>query len=80
MPTGRRMKELFIDGTFLLSPRLFSQIFVVLARRDRDFVFPVLFALLPNKSRQTYSRLFDMIHGIWHRLAPEVINCDFEMM
>ena len=43
---------------------LFSQIFVILAHRDRGFAFHLLFALLRNKSRQTYSRLFDMIHGI----------------
>lgn len=75
---SNQMDELFIDGTFLLSPPLFSQIFIILARRDRGFVFPVLFALLPNKSARTYARLFEMIHTTWPDLNPNVINCDFE--
>jgi hypothetical protein len=55
-----KMGKIFLDGTFLLSPSLFSQIFVVLARKD-GFVFPVLFALLPNKNTATYTRLFQLI-------------------
>ena len=42
------MDRVFIEGTFTLSPPLFSQVFVILAKRA-EYVFPVMYVLLPNK-------------------------------
>lgn len=74
-----QMKELFMDGTFLLSPPLFSQIFVVLSRKDGGGVYPVLFCLLPNKTAETYTKLLMMIRNLWPQLNPESISVDFEL-
>ena len=49
----RKVAELYVDGTFLVNPVLFYQFFVILVRRD-DYVFPILYCLLPNKTENTY--------------------------
>jgi len=51
------MVELYIDGTFLICPSLFHQFFVILARRN-DYVLPVFYCLLPNKTEDTYRFFF----------------------
>lgn len=73
------MFELFMDGTFLICPSLFSQVFVILARKDGRAVFPVLFCLLPNKRTETYVKLFNMIRELWPQLNPLSISVDFEL-
>lgn len=77
------MKELFVDGTFLLCPPLFAQIFVILARKDtheeKGPVFPVLYCLLPNKREETYLKLFNMVKALWPQLNPESFSVDFEL-
>lgn len=73
------MRELFVDGTFKLCPPLFAQIFVILAKKGPNFVIPILFALLPDKSYPTYQRLFEMIHVAFPQLNPDTIYCDYEI-
>ena len=53
---------LFMDGTFKVAPRLFSQLYSVHAVY-REHVVPVLYCLLPDKSRATYHRMFDIVRG-----------------
>lgn len=72
-----QVEKFFVDGTFSLAPALFSQIFVVMAARG-GFVIPVIFALLPNKREQTYSRMIRMIRGVWSNFCPTAISLDFE--
>jgi len=72
------MDHIFIDGTFTLAPPLFSQVFVILAKHA-ECVFPVMYALLPNKRQETYDRLFGLIKTIWPLFNPMSISLDFEM-
>ena len=67
----------YADGTFKLAPPLFTQVYVILARRHGG-VHPILYALLPNKRRATYVRMFRMLHDTIPRLKPRAISCDFE--
>lgn len=65
-----------------MSPSIFYQLFVVLAER-RSFhsnicVTPIFYILLPNKTGQTYKRMFRYINDIWPNLDPSSISCDFE--
>ena len=53
------LDRIFIDGTFTLAPPLFNQVFVILAKRA-EYVFPVMYALLPNKRQETYDNLFEI--------------------
>ncbi len=55
-----QMTEIFLDGTFKIAPPLFSQVYVISAKRG-GYVFPVLYALLPNKQAVTYSHLFGTV-------------------
>ena len=56
--------RVFIDSMFTLAPPLFSQVFVILAKRE-EYVFPVTYAQLPNKRKETYDGLFGFIKAIW---------------
>lgn len=71
------MKSIFMDGTFRQAPFLFNQIYVILANRG-GFIIPIFYALLPNKTRRTYDKLFTGIKDIWPDFSPETISVDFE--
>ncbi len=68
----------FMDGTFRTSTVLFSQVFCILAERFGG-VHPAIYALLPNKQRATYSRLFEMLLQIRPNLRPTAITSDLEL-
>ena len=72
------MDPVFMDGTFTLAPPLLSQVFVILAKRA-EYVFPVMYALLPNKRQETYDNLFGLIKTIRPLFNPTSISLDFEM-
>ena len=67
----------FADGTFTIAPSLFHQVYVISAKKH-DGVIPIVYALLPNKQRLTYSRLFELLKTIESNLRPVSIICDFE--
>lgn len=52
--------------------------YVILVERG-GYVFPVLYALLMNKSQQTYQQLFAMIKNVWPAFNPKNVLVDFEM-
>uniref|UniRef100_A0A5S6QZX5 MULE domain-containing protein n=1 Tax=Trichuris muris TaxID=70415 RepID=A0A5S6QZX5_TRIMR len=76
--SSMHMKAVYADGTFSIAPDIFEQLYVLLAERE-GFVFPLLYALLPNKQEPTYSRMFRAIRDMWPQLSPESISMDFEM-
>ena len=65
------------DGAFKMSPLLFYLVQVFMTRRHGG-VFPVLYALLPNKRRVTYIRMFRMINDLLQDVQPQNIYCDCE--
>ncbi|KAH7708927.1 hypothetical protein AAVH_23803 [Aphelenchoides avenae] len=71
------MQVLYADGTFSISPGLFYQVFVLLAKRG-SYVLPVAYGLLPNKSRESYERFFTLLKGAWPQLNPVTVSLDFE--
>ncbi|KAF1740864.1 hypothetical protein MXB_2607 [Myxobolus squamalis] len=58
------MTRLYADGTFVLSPPIFAQIYVLVAER-RGFVLPVLY-------------MFVTIRTLWPNLRPVSLSIDFE--
>lgn len=68
-----------MDGTFKIAPNLFKQIYVVLTKKFGG-VHPIFYALLPNKCRETYDKLFGMIKVLLSNLDPKSITCDYEMV
>lgn len=69
------------DGTFKACPRPFSQLYIfhldVFSDPTTVNIFPVIYALLPNKTENTYRRLF---HLIKEKLDVVVksFKCDYE--
>ncbi|CAF4534368.1 unnamed protein product, partial [Rotaria magnacalcarata] len=51
---------LMADETFRSCPRLFEQIYVILAVKDSK-TYPVLFALTSNRKEATYIAILDVI-------------------
>uniref|UniRef100_A0A2S2P1X3 MULE transposase domain-containing protein n=1 Tax=Schizaphis graminum TaxID=13262 RepID=A0A2S2P1X3_SCHGA len=51
---------IFMDGTFKSAPQLFTQIYT-LHSYVVGIMIPLAYALLPNKSTETYSRMFKII-------------------
>ena len=74
----KESRKFFVDGTFKITPPIFSQVFVILAEMHGG-IHPVLYALLPNKLRSTYDKLFSMVLEIQPECHPEAIYCDFEV-
>lgn len=67
----------FIDGTFKCAPDIYFQVYTIHVFKS-GAVIPVVYALLPNKQRTTYVKLFSAINGL-RRFAPTTIMTDFEM-
>ncbi|XP_068227468.1 uncharacterized protein [Palaemon carinicauda] len=67
----------FADGTFTIAPSLFYQVYIISAKKH-DGVIPIVYALLPNKQRSTYFRLFELLKTIEPNLRPVSIIWDFE--
>jgi hypothetical protein len=70
--------SLYVDGTFRIAPPLFAQVFVIMAERG-GYVHPVIYFLLPNKKKETYTCAFEMLRAKWPDLNPLSINMDFEL-
>ena len=65
------------DGTFKSCPPLFEQIYTVHSIVNNR-VMPALFALLPSKSEETYSRLFAQMRNMMPTVNPATVLTDFE--
>ncbi len=42
-------------------------------------VHPIIYALLPNKTGDTYERLFRLVKDLCPNAAPQSLSCDFEL-
>ena len=74
---AHQMERVYVDGTFRIAPTLFSQVYVIMAERG-GFVVPILYALLPNKTEETYRRMWEKIKNLWSNFKPTSISTDFE--
>ncbi|KAK4877626.1 hypothetical protein RN001_010132 [Aquatica leii] len=54
------------------------QVYVIMARKHNS-VHPVIYALLLNKQKQTYLRLFEIIKNLRQNINPSAIYCDYEV-
>ena len=75
-------KTIFMDGTFYISPEIFSQMYTLHGFYRGQMIF-FLYALLPNKTKQTYVRLFRLLINVSRanrlQFNPEEIFIDFEI-
>ncbi len=69
----------FRRGPFLARALLAKTLFGAGLWELTTLIYKLLYALLPNKLRGTYDRLFDMILEKVPNFSPEIGNCDFEL-
>lgn len=67
----------FIDGTFKSSPHLFTQLLTIHTIKF-NAVLPLVFALLPNKTKDSYDRVARELLNLNKNLQPATIMTDFE--
>lgn len=68
----------YVDGTFKKCPDVFCQIYtlhVIIKNKS----IPVIYGLLPNKSKETYFKLFQKIKEFIGDVIPLSIMLDFEL-
>jgi hypothetical protein len=65
----QRSKTWFVDDTFNIRPSLFAQVYIILAE-DLGGMHPVIYALLPNKKSETYSKFLKMLKNLNPELSP----------
>ena len=72
----------YCDGTFSVCPRLFYQLFTIHCIKHGK-QFPLVYFLLPSKSRETYNMAFLLFKEICQNysidLDPQQVKTDFEL-
>ena len=66
-----------MDGTFAIVPELFFQLYTVHALIGGD-VISCLYCLLPNKTTETYERVFMEIKALIPNAQPATVMMDYE--
>jgi len=73
--------RIYCDGTFYTCPSVFHQIYTIHIQID-GIMYPVVYALLPSKSEQVYTRFFNLVQRtmITNNLpfSPTTVFMDFE--
>lgn len=67
----------YADGTLKTSPSLLTQVFIIHGVKFNN-VLPTAYALLPDKSQQTYSRVIEQKRIMKLGLSPVSVLTDFE--
>ena len=57
-----RGSQLLGDGTFKTTPGLWYQTFIVSVQVDKETFIPCSFFLLPDKTKESYLMMFQMLH------------------
>lgn len=75
-------KTFFADGTFKNCPRPFKQLYVIFcdlgSTEEQNNVVPVMYVLMANKSKKSYSVLFNIIKRQIPEWEPVIFITDFE--
>lgn len=76
-----KCKTIYVDGTFHVCPKLYSQLYSLHGLLN-GWVIPLVFALLSDKTRESYAKLFgrirDAMAGLRLVFNPTNIMSDFE--
>ena len=83
METLARAKTILGDGTFKIAPSLWTQVFIISAQVDTDVFVPCCYAMLPDKTRDSYNSLFSMLKECLSRrgliMSAQFFMSDFEL-
>ena len=56
-----KAQQILVDGTFRITPSLWTQTFIISAQVTSNVFVPVVFALLPDKKRESYDAMFSSL-------------------
>ena len=56
-----KAQQVLVDGTFRITPSLWTQTFIISAQVTSKVFVPVVFALLPDKKRESYDAMFSSL-------------------
>ncbi|XP_052128925.1 uncharacterized protein LOC127750685 [Frankliniella occidentalis] len=78
-----RSSSWFTDGTFMVCPSLFTQLFTIHGLVE-DVALPLVYALLPNKAETSHTKVLEAIKNKADELQinfpePETVVSDFEV-
>lgn len=74
----RSCSRWYVDGTFECAPKYFYQMFTIHGMR-RERIFPLVYALLPDKKKTTYRRVLAELKSLQPDLCPRSVMMDFEV-
>ena len=78
-----RAFQILGDGTFRITPALWCQTFIISAEVTTGVFVPVVFALLPDKKRESYDAMFGLLREALETLGKELsasfFMSDFEI-
>ncbi len=77
-PLMRRLKDLSFDGTFFTVPKIFYQLFTIMAVID-GHSFPLIFLLMTSKTQLLYEAAMHSLTTIFPDLEPNTLMGDFEL-
>ncbi len=66
------------DGTFKVFPHIFFQLYSIHFKFSGGINPAALYCLLPNKTRNTYDRVMNVLKEIVPNASPDVILTDFD--
>jgi len=74
----------FVDGTFETAPDIFLQLFIIHGLYDKDYSFPLVYALLEKELELPYTAVLQAVKAMAtatgiHVLDPETVIADFEV-
>lgn len=78
LQTMKSCEQWFCDGTFSVTPPLFSQLYTVHGLLHGK-VIPLVYALLPNKTAHIYRLTLNALKELQSDLNPKQIMIDFEV-
>lgn len=73
-----KIKHWFADGTFDNCPNFFAQLYTIHGYYE-NVILPLVYVLLPDKTGETYIRLFQELKRLRPNLKPESCMTDFEL-
>ncbi|XP_068211896.1 uncharacterized protein, partial [Palaemon carinicauda] len=73
-----RSENWFADGTFKTVPSIFFQLYTIHGVHSGSII-PLVYALLPNKTQETYKRFLQIVKEKIPTFEPATIMIDFEL-
>ncbi len=80
IPLLPQIHHLSFDGTFQTVPKIFLQLFTIMAvTSSSPHSFPVIFVLMSSKTQELYEAVISKVKDLFPELSPQTLMSDFEL-